>query len=299
VLDSKSPPKNWNRLVLLFSDLINEIIKMQQNNKDSVDNLNSNPVAALITSEWFYSDSSNIFPELNYSWDNLQNNELVQTVASNIDKIPSGRSTDREEFEASFCSWYQSYHYAPRTKWGIHIRRQGWIRVAAHFCRMCPSLKSDRVSSSAAAFLYLIIHNLFHYLTENAASLMEIISKNLSLYKYYVRTIYSDNFNTHNCLEESLANSYLFQSHKKCHIDRDFLRKELLMQGPGYGDFTRYLDSNFIVGCRRLMSHILHGNSGTQEELPLEQMLGLRKYEHIDYDYCIPVWLHDKPTPLH
>jgi hypothetical protein len=129
---------------------------------------------------------------------------------------------------------------------------------------------------------------------------MEIISQNPSLYKYYVCTIYSDNFNTHNCLEESLANSYLFQSHKKSHIDRDFLRKELSMQGPGYGDFIRYLDSNFIVGCRRLMSQILHGSFDTQEDLPLEQMLGPMKPEDLnDDDYCIPVWLHGKPTPLH
>jgi hypothetical protein len=272
---------------------------MQQKTESAANKSNDHPIAALITPEWFYSESFCIFSGLNYSWDYLQKCEITKTIACDLDQVSDLGLTTGEQFEATFCSWYQSYHYNPREKWGIHIRRLGWMKIASHFCRICPNLNSNPVGASASALLYLITHSLFHYLTENTASLMELITNNPNLYKRYISSIYSAKFNTHNCLEESLANGYLFRQNVRIHIDKNILRKELEAQGAGYSDFVYYLDSNFYAGCRKLTSQILSGKSNPEPELPLEQMLCSKDYQDNESHLFLPVWLHNKPRPLH
>ena len=90
----------------------------------------------------------------------------------------------------SFCSWYQPYHYTPRTKWGIHIRYSSWLGIAAFFNLDCPNLVSNPIASVKAAFFYLLMHCLFHYLTECVASTLEIILRDPSIYANYQSSIY-------------------------------------------------------------------------------------------------------------
>jgi len=193
----------------------------------STDNFNfHNPVSELITPEWHYSDSSQVLDNTQINWENLV------------------------EFERSFCSWYQSYHYLPREKWGMHLRYDSRMRIAALFYHNCQSVQGRKIDSIKSAFLYLYVHDLFHNIVENAASVMELLLGKSHVYTKYYSNVYSNVFNSPNCIEEALSNGYLFLWAEECHIDRYFLNDELLKQGPGYRNFVQYTGSNFSKGNR-------------------------------------------------
>lgn len=67
---------------------------------------------------------------------------------------------------------------------------------------------------------------------------------------------YSKAFYSSKCLEESLANSYLFDRHDSCHIELQYLRQELLSQGAGYCNFINYMGPKFNSGLGQLISQI-------------------------------------------
>ena len=209
------------------------------------------------------------------------------------------------EFERSFCSWYQPYHYLPRQKWGVHLRYDSWMRVAAHFYHNCPSIMGRKLDSIKSAFLYLYVHELFHNSVENAASVMEILLGKPHIYTKYYSVVYSKVFNSSNCIEEALSNGYLFLwAEEYCHIDRDFLKNELLKQGPGYQDFIKYISSgsssNLSKGNRILLSQIRHGDlNPTTSYDPIEQLIDISNPIRYSSIYNVPIWLHRKPKPVY
>src|SRR5215211_2031293 len=156
-----------------------------------------NPVSELITPEWHYSDSFQILDNIQISWDNLGEFGLIKAMTDSLEKakIP-GDTIAGTEFERSICSWYQPYHYLPRQKWGVHLRYDSWMRVAALFYHSCPSTVARKLDSIKSAFLYLYAHELFHNIVENAASVMEIVLSDKShIYRKYYSNVYSEVFN--------------------------------------------------------------------------------------------------------
>lgn len=257
-----------------------------------------NPLAGVITPEWHYSDSIRIFDDINLDWDSLERSDLINKTAADLTKV-SLDSIRREEFERTFCSWYQPYHYTPREKWGIHIRYDSCKRVAANFRQSCPSMEESNIGSAKSAFLYLIIHHIFHHISENAASLMEIITGKLDIYRTYFPNVYIKSFNSSKCLEESLANRFLTLWADECHIDRTCLKRELLMQGDGYRDFINYINSDFLEGKRRLISQMKYGDLNPSYDEPLDMLLDTSDLTSYTQRHGIPIWLHHRPKSLH
>jgi hypothetical protein len=279
-------------------DIINAIDTLyRQSNED----LNSyNPVSELITPEWHYSDSSQILDNGPISWDNLGEFDLTRGVTDSLEKDTTIDSLVGVEFEKSFCSWYQPYHYPQRQKWGVHLRYDSWLRAAALFYENCPSVRGRKIDSVKSAFLYLYIHELFHNIVENAASIMEILLCKPHLYTKYYSEIYLEVFNSSNCIEEALSNGYLFLwAEEYCRINRDFLKAELQMQGPGYHEFLQYSGPNFSKGNRILLSQILHLDLNPTIQDPIEQLVDCSHPAQYSSIHKVPIWLHRNPKPVY
>lgn len=260
------------------------------------------PVSELITPEWHYSDSLKLSNDTRINWEDLGRTDLVKGMVGSLEGIlvSDDAMTVGGEFERSFCSWYQPYHFLPRQKWGVHLRQDSWLRIAAFLYRNCPSTADRKLDSIKSAFLYLYVHELFHSIVENAASVMEILLSKSKVYTDYYSNIYSTVFNSSNCIEEALGNGYLFLWAEECHIDREYLRNHLLKQGPGYRDFIRYHDlPNFSKGTRMLLAQIRYGNLNTNEYDPIEQLVDIPNPIQYSSIYNIPIWLHQKPKPVH
>ncbi|HEX7143388.1 MAG TPA: hypothetical protein VF222_13010 [Nitrososphaeraceae archaeon] len=278
--------------------LMNDIINLNKVT-DNKHMLSEELLSEIITPEWYYSDSQRIFENTSISWDSLLRSEFTNNMSLN-----ENRSTIMRRdivFEKSFCTWYQPYHLLPRTKWGIHIRSSSWMIVASQLNKECPHLISKLDESTVAAFLYIYLHMAFHYLVENAISTMELSTKNPSFYNDYYINNYLKTFNTPACKEESLANAYLYENASECHIDREYLKKELINQGDAYADFLKYTDNNnFFNGCQELIYKIKneHKDLIDYEFENLEYFFNLRSLKFILQNQ-IPIWLHHKPKPIH
>ena len=284
-------------------DILNAIDILYEHSGENVNS--SNPVSALITPEWHYSDSFQILDNTNIqiNWDNLGRFALIKAMIDSLEKdttIPGDAIIAGTEFERSFCSWYQPYHYLPREKWGVHLRYDSWIRVAAHLYHNCPSVLGKSLDSIKSAFLYLYVHELFHNHVENATSVIEILLGKSHIYTKYYSDIYSNVFNSSDCLEEALSNRYLFLWAEECHIDKDFLKDELLKQGPGYHDFIKHYSSlDFFKGNRLLLSQIRYGDLNPPRLDPIEQLVDISDPIQYSCIYNVPIWLHRKPRPVH
>lgn len=283
---------------MVWPDIISEISRLQLNSgKVTGDYDQTNPIVKIITPEWYYSDCLAIFSDIDIVWDNLERIDLIQNIADSLKD--TRMNNGNYGFEASFCSWYQPYHYTPRIKWGVHIRYSSWLGIAALFNQDCPKLVSNPIASVKAAFFYLFMHSLFHYLTECAASTLEIILQDPSIYTNYQSSIYEPVFNSHDCLEETLANSYLLARSDVCHIERAYLEDMLLKQGPGYNDFLKYVESKFNTGARRLISQIHSGELNPLLDVPIEQIMNISSSLDYPHNHNIPIWLHKRAKPLH
>lgn len=277
----------------ISSDLISAIDRMGNVDRKEV----HNPVSELITPEWHFSNSVRVLDDIQISWDNLRQSSLIQELVkgleNNYKEVIVGI-----EFERSFCSWYQSYHYLPREKWGIHVRYDSLVKIASLFYLECPSTFKSRLDSANSAFLYLFFHQLFHHIVENASSIMEILVGKPNLYTKYYTDIYSQVFNSPNCLEEALSNSYLFQWAEECRLDKQFLKDQLLKQGPGYSKFINYSDLKLFGGIRILLSQIRNSHLNPASYDPIEQLVDVPNPFQYSQSHDIPIWLHFKAKPV-
>ena len=284
---------------MVWKDIFDEVMRLQQNKvSHNNDNDHDNPVVRIITPEWYYSDSIEGFNGIDIVWDNLEKHDLILEIGDRLGEMKNiPQSSDA--FEASFCSWYQPFHYTPRTRWGIHIRQSSWWGIAEHLYRSCPILISNRIDSARAAFLYLFIHSAFHYLTECIASTIEIIHQNPNFYTIYHSRVYENTFYSSDCLEESLANRYLLSRNKECHIEKKYLEQMLLKQGPGYIDFLKYSESKFNEGLKMMISQIRSGELQTPLELPVDKIRDIFSSADYPHNHSVPIWLHKRAKALH
>ena len=257
-----------------------------------------NPLIGIISPEWHYSDSIRIVYDGCINWNNLDNFQEIYKVSKNV-RITGNHNSHLPEFEKKYAGWYQPYHFLPRDKWGIHIGYGKWLEISANLYDVCRPLMQSTINASKAGFLYLYYHLIFHYIVENAATIMEIVTDSYLLYKRYIKEIYCEFFNSSNCIEESLANCYLLEKADECRIDRNFLKKGLLNQANGYRDFIHFMDQNFRLGIRNLLSQINRGKLESSYDKPIEQVIDL--YNQFDpcHTYNIPVWMHYQAKPLH
>ena len=279
------------------TDIINAVDALYMYGKKDFNSFN--PVAELITPEWHYSASVQILDNIQINWDNLGEFDLIKAMVDGIEKAAIPDNIVGAEFEKSFCSWYQAYHYLPREKWGVHLRYDSWLRIAALFYHRCPSILNRKIDSIKSAFLYIYVHELFHNIVENAASIMEILLGKSHMYTKYYSNVYSEAFNSSNCLEEALSNRYLFLWAEECHIDSNFLKDHLLKQGPGYDNFIQYSGEHFSEGNRILLSQIRYGDLNPTVYDPIEQLVNICDPFRYSSIHKVPIWLHRRAKPAY
>jgi hypothetical protein len=106
-------------------------------------------------------------------------------------------------------------------------------------------------------------------------------------------------FNTSDCIEEAIANAFLFVMADECHIDKQYLEKELSKQGPGFKDFVRYQGSDFLQGIRKILSQILHGEINIAYPEPIEQILDVQNPICYYHGQIVPIWVHQRAGVMH
>jgi hypothetical protein len=139
-----------------------------------------------------------------------------------------GKTTDS-------CAWYESYHFGHK-HWGIHFSEYCVLSVGERFWHHGQyKTKTDAIKG---ALLFLFLHEFFHYITDNASAVLEVVSGTPFLYDRYSRNVYMKMYSSPGALEEALAERYLFGRAKRiCKLkDKNYLRKILLMGPPGYSD---------------------------------------------------------------
>ena len=135
-------------------------------------------------------------------------------------------------------------------------------------------------------------------MTENAASMIELEVGKPHCYTTYYSEVYAESFNSLDCLEESLANSYLYKHSMSCHIDSDYLKNELLSQPDGYKEFAKFINEDFAKGCYKLISLIISKQISPRYVEPSKEILE-RSFPYDSQQGIIPVWLHRKPLAAH
>ena len=139
---------------MVTEDLFEKLDKLQQQDKSEFDKY-KNPLIGWITSGWYLSDSFELFQDVKLSWEDCGKIDFISNMSDKINEFDISTPMD-SSFELSSCSWYQSYHFIPRTKWGVHIRYRSWGSLSARLNRECPSLNDKPMDSvKADSFLPL------------------------------------------------------------------------------------------------------------------------------------------------
>jgi hypothetical protein len=195
------------------------------------------------------------------------------------------------DFVFDTCAWYQSWKYPGH--WGIHIKEACWESTATDLFRhrQYPSWKD----SLKGAFLMIFLHEFFHYVTDVAATMLELSSRNSRIYLDYSAKVYSATFLKPECVEEAMANRYLYGRAETLHVNSEYLYNSLLSEPPGYRDFADYVGTRFWVGRRLLMNQINECSPLPGTDLPIEQVMELLSPWHYANGYRIPLWLHRRP----
>jgi hypothetical protein len=260
---------------------------------DFEEHKNPSPLVALISPEWSDSESYKIAENVDLCWDHLK---CIESFFIPITKIRSISHEYYIGFENTYSCWYQPYHFVPRTNWGIHIRYDNWLKIGKKFNYECPNLINEPSKALKSAFLYLYVHSLFHFLIENFASIIEIGKHKPDLYINYYKKYYYKNFNSDNCIEESLATLYLYMNSECCKINHDYLKQILLQQKKSYKNFL-YFQNQIFDSINQLL-YLISPDYQSIADLDLN-------YNSIDLNkitfsngYNVPIWLHHKPLPL-
>ena len=218
-------------------------------------------------------------------------NECVDAFANFAGRISDDWGGGSSVFET--CAWYQSYHYLPRTFWGIHILEDCWIATAKKIYKYNPHTKTKN-EAMKTAFLFYFCHELFHFVADNTATVLEIIKQNPNLYTDYSSQVYQKDYLNPGATEEALANRYLYGRYKFCRINKNFLKIILEAQPNGYRDFNKYLGNLFWEGRRILTNQILETKSSPNALLPIEQVFEILDQEQYSTGAKVPFWLHTK-----
>ena len=179
---------NGYRTLDFTSDIIKAIDNLSEPNDGKTDNqYDKDPRVDQIGDLW-YDEGHRIFDNMQINWESLNDLENYTGpihLEDHTGPIPKNaqEAPDLEAFESDKCAWYVSYHYVPRTFWGIHINFSCLQSVANKLNLECTNLIGDTSGAKKGAFLYLFTHELFHYIVDNACSVMEIITKDPNFIK--------------------------------------------------------------------------------------------------------------------
>jgi hypothetical protein len=162
-------------------------------------------------------------------------------------------------------AYYLPYHCYRDGIWGVYLRAKGILELAS-------GLKGDPITHGAdaaieAARVTLIEHELFHCLTEAAATRAEIVARS-AIYRPYSR----DRYATFH--EEAMANAYAHDKVRKAYPSfATRLEDWMKGQGPGYRDFHLYAGRSLRRGrlvCSQRILRFAPPRERVPRKLPAE-----------------------------
>jgi len=197
--------------------------------------------------------------------------------------------------QAHLCAWYVSFHWKDPL-WGIHLLEPCWHAITQRFWRHQPpnSFPAPR-EAARAAFFYLFDHELYHYASDVAASMLEIARGRADVYVPHHFNVYCKTYGTGDCTEEALAHRYAYERYETMRVDRKYLFWVLRNSPPGYREFQHYLGANFWTGRRRSMNEYLAGSPNPRSTHPLEQVIELVAQDAYSAGHRIPIYLRIPP----
>lgn len=123
-------------------------------------------------------------------------------------------------------------------------------------------------------------HGAFHYLVERYAGLMNAVSS----YPHYKKEVYSPLWGTEECIEETLANAYLFQNHPEWEEKRlNYVHELFKKQRDGYAQAAGIQQKTITSLYRQLENFI-----GGRKTFSLEEWIRRRTPFYVDH---LPVYL--------
>ena len=252
-----------------------------------------NIVSELITPEWYFSESDQIFEKIQITWDSVLNSSVIQDISRN-----STRSDAIQRdfiFEKSFCMWYQPFHFIPRTKWGIHLRFSSWMKLSSYLKNNVPFNKKESLTSS---FLILYLHGFFHYILECFISNIELKNNKNIFNKYYI-DFYLDSFNSIHCIEESFANAYLYKHRSEFHLDTNILDQMLSVQGVPYNGFKKFIMIDSLNNSYEFTSLLKKVRKELSTfDFDKDMFLDLNSNE-LRRNIPIPIYIHKQPRRVY
>lgn len=199
------------------------------------------------------------------------------------------------ESHSTPCAWYSTFHIRSNREWGIHIKENCLLSLGRRIYKWNKATRTPE-EACKAAFFYIMCHEMFHYISDCSATVIEVINRNPKLYKDYMSTVFwHDYYNDpQGALEEALANRYVYGRYKFMRINKHFLFTMLKSQYRGYRDFDKYLGGNFRKGRRRLINQVIKTRSKIliNDQLPLEQIIDLVDQKSYILQLKVPVWIH-------
>jgi mRNA-degrading endonuclease RelE of RelBE toxin-antitoxin system len=191
------------------------------------------------------------------------------------------REISREGVEA--LAWYRSFHWRPCERWGIYILDKGLYFVAERVFGAFDRFRGgpyDTPDLLLESLRLLFLHEFFHYITDIAASTLEIASGlRRAYYIEYVKNVYMRPGNSDEPLEEALANAFAFnrvpgwQFQRPGWRFRRSVRQFMKNQPGGYSAFDQYIrKSDFARGRRELGTCIFRAQRLQPGVTPLETL---------------------------
>jgi len=263
----------------------------RSNNLNSIQS--SDIVSELISPEWYFSESNQIFEKIQITWDSILNSSVIQDISRNSTRYDA---IQRDFiFEKSFCMWYQPFHFIPRTKCGIHFRFSSWMKLSTYLKN---NVAFNRKESLTSSFLMLYLHGFFHYILECFISNIELKNNKNIFNKYYI-DFYLDSFNSIHCIEESFANAYLYKHRSEFHLDIQNLEQMLSVQGVPYNGFKKFImidslneSDEFTLLLKKISKDL--GNFDFDKDL----FLDLNSTE-LRRGITIPIYIHKQPRRVY
>lgn len=180
-----------------------------------------------------------------------------------IDTEGIGREITKEGIEA--LAWYRSFHWHPPNRWGIYILDKGVYYIAQNVFGKIGQVspygrRYNTIDLLQQSFRLLFLHEFFHYITDIAASTLEMGNPSArAYYVQYVRNVYIRPKSRNEPIEEALANAFAFNRFQGGTVRRQ-LRLFMRSQPAGYSAFEQYTRKiNFTYGRRELGTCIRDG----------------------------------------
>lgn len=198
---------------------------------------------------------------------------------------------DEEELGVEAWAWYRSFHWEPTRRWGIYLTDEGIWRLSDRLrgTGLLPTMQ--RLDVLRASTNILLLHECFHFLTDIAASGLELAdpAAGKSMYVPHAKKVAAAPAFPGRPREEALANAFVDRRLRPINL-RPVARAVFNAQPDGYRDFGPYLGAAMPPGCRGLASEIAAGVACNVAGDPPHELLfdlDLRHYGFGD----VPIWL--------